>query len=562
MKTLSTPISNEAAAEQSAWIELYDIYLKSSISTPWGSTNIIRLCNCGTTVSFFTPTIAPESSGTQGDAATYNPWAIQREVVKSSSKYSSDKLQITASNVTAEFAELLQDVNWHDTPVLIRKISPNVTSPAATDCVVLFSGLVDSAKITNNTVQLVISNDLVLLNRVLPSENMHANCRFNFGDDMCGIVPWTTENYYAGTVGSSSTASRVKCAGLTKDTGSYGSYGTDLVDALSSGAITASSEQSISTLTVKITKVQVPMYISIFGGDWANLYEGMPVKFITTAPSGFTAGTTYYVRNIYSSFVFSLAASVGGAEISGGVSGVTSYTIESLYGFEAHRVRASVVENYWAFDTDADWGDVDNAYYQIPDAQSGLKNGALKPYIQFDFGSAKTPRLWRVASVPDAAPEQRLRLIEFFSSSDASSWTFEGYFEMPNIGNTLFDALLPNAGTKRYWRICVRSRWGESLYKTMFSEVQAYEGSRHWWQAGQIRFDAATATAALRNVRRSVLESYSGEVVVSDLPATPASGDTFVLKRGCERTFNACAARANTDQYGGFNDMPIQTVIR
>jgi hypothetical protein len=108
----------------------------------------------------------------------------------------------------------------------------------------------------------------------------------------------------------------------------------------------------------------------------------------------------------------------------------------------------------------------------------------------------------------------------------------------------------------------VRSRWAESLYKSMFAEVQAYELSRNWWQDGKITFDAATSTAALRNISRKVLESYDGEVVVQDLPATPASGDTFVIERGCARNFNACCARLNTENYGGFDDLPTQTVIR
>ena len=96
----------------------------------------------------------------------------------------------------------------------------------------------------------------------------------------------------------------------------------------------------------------------------------------------------------------------------------------------------------------------------------------------------------------------------------------------------------------------------------MFYKVRAYELSRNWWKDGRITFDAATTTVALRNITRKVLASYDGQVAVQELPVSPANGDTFVIERGCDRTFNACCARGNTENYGGFNDLPTQTVIR
>jgi len=92
--------------------------------------------------------------------------------------------------------------------------------------------------------------------------------------------------------------------------------------------------------------------------------------------------------------------------------------------------------------------------------------------------------------------------------------------------------------------------------------VQAFLGSRNYWMRGHVTFDASTSTAALRGVSADVLESYNGEIVTTPLPVAPASGDTFIIERGCGRTFNDCAARANTENFGGFTDMPAQTVIR
>lgn len=559
MKTLASNISTEAAAAQSAWVELYDIYLPSSITTPWGSSNVIRLCTLGSQFSFFTPEIAPEPVGTRGDAATYQPWPVKREMVKATNENTTDRLQVTASNVTGEWADMLADVDWHRVLVVIRRTSQNISSPASTDCVVLFSGAVDSAQVTNTTVSLLISSDLALLSRVLPSENMHAACRFKFGDDQCTIVPWTTANHKRGINPDSGATTTV----IPYNTGTFSlydslasNYGTDEVDALSDGAITASSEGAILsgvsvTFNLRANLVMVENTLAV----------GERVKFAgTTMPSGITAGTWYYVVERYPNAI-KIATSAGGSVINLAGSPV-SVNITSEFGHEAFRVRQTYSGQHWAFTTAADWGTATNAYYYIPDAQAGRANAALKPYIQFDFGSAKTLGLWRFKNRENAQPEERVRLVSIFSSSDASSWTFEGYFQIPNMGGVLFDCLLPSASNKRYWRICVRSRWAESLYYSMFEEVRAHAGVVNYWRDGYIQFRSNTATAALQNIRRRVMRSYSGGIVVPALPSAPSTSDTFDIWRGCARNFNACAERGNVENYGGFDDLPTQTVIR
>ena len=67
MKTLTSPVSTKAAASQSGWCEVYDFYLASSITTPWGTTNTLRLTTLANGFSFFTPQITPEPVGTQGN---------------------------------------------------------------------------------------------------------------------------------------------------------------------------------------------------------------------------------------------------------------------------------------------------------------------------------------------------------------------------------------------------------------------------------------------------------------------------------------------------------------
>ena len=107
MKTLTTPVSTSAAAVQSGWCEVYDIYLAASIVTPFGTTNILRLTTCAGGLSFFAPNDSPEPSGTQGSAQNYLEWPLKREMVKGDTKNQDDKLHITASNVTSQWAAML-----------------------------------------------------------------------------------------------------------------------------------------------------------------------------------------------------------------------------------------------------------------------------------------------------------------------------------------------------------------------------------------------------------------------------------------------------------------------
>lgn len=557
MKTLSTPITNEKNAEQSSWAEVYDIYLKASITTPFGSTSTIRITTCPGGLSFFTPTFEPEPSGTQGDAATYSYWVIQRQALSNDSRKANDKLTFAVSNVTAEWADMLADVDWYDTPVVIRKVSLSIPAPTDADCVPLFTGLIDSARISSKQITFQCSNDLARLAAIAPRENMHGNCRFNWADDLCTAIRFKQENYDAKTCGAASTTTLVKSSDLTEDAGSSGTYGTDIVAALADGNITASSEKGAWT--------NEPVTISLLNNvivlNGHNLANDEPFTLSgTTPPSPLSFGTTYYA-GVVNNKTIHVRATPGGAEITMTTTG-TSVKLTSATDYSGYQVKSSKAGT-WKLPNNNDWGTLSNGYWQIPDAQAGLANAALKPYVQFDFGSAKQPRLWRVMGEAGAVRLEDLpRLLVLFSSSDAATWTFESYFEVPPVGGTLYTWLVPTARSRRYWRLCVRSRWATTFSATMLAEVQAYENGRNWWANGQITFDSNTSTVALRNVVRRVLESYSGECVVAKLPAAPANGDTFVIERGCNRSFNACAERQNTENFGGFTTLADQTIIR
>ena len=637
MKTLTSPVTTPAAAAQAGWCELYDVYLPSSITTPWGTTNILRLTDLPGGISFFTPQLSPEPAGTQGNAQAYNFWPIKRQTVKSDARFAADKMQILASNVTEDWAAMLAAIQWYDVPIMIRKVPQPAKGLSAGDCAILFTGQVDAAKISLKQIQFDLSNDLATLAMNAPTENMHALCRFTWGDDQCTAIKYHPNNYKAKTVDTGgSTTTAVLSTGLNEDTGS-GGYGTDLVDALLDSAITASSEGAFNGFTHTVSGYSTTDKFDT--GDASNVpCNGLPIWFTAgTMPTGLTANTVYYVVN-RSGSTFQVAATSGGAPINfttngssvvvnsnafqifvdvpsslragfnlnfsigdavqfyadtlpSPLAGATNYyaiplgghnfTVSTAVGlpkltltttgtnvfclpaadYSAHSVKLSRT-GYWKMSNTADWGTETNGFFQIPAGQDGLKNALLKPYIDFDFGSAVQPKVWRVGTPPNVRLEELSRLIQIFSSSDHSTWKFERYFEIPPFGGFQYDVLLPAAANARYWRICVRSRWAVPVFFGLLWKVSAYAGSRNWWKGGRITFDSTTGTVALRGVSRRVFQSYSGLAIVAPLPAAPGVGDTFKISRGCSRAFNDCGERLNTENFGGFLDLPYQSVIR
>ena len=206
MKTLSGTLTTEIAAAQSGWCECVEITLKSAITTPFGSTSVLRVTsNPGGLPSFLS------------NAWTF--WPFKRDVIKGDRKTTNDKLGIAFSNVTGEWATMLDAVDWSDVPVTIYKVATS----AGNDYVTLFTGLIDSASITLESIQFTVSNSLGSLSTVAPRENMHQNCRFSWADDQCTMLRYRTENYAAKTLDAACTTTRLKDTGFTEDTGTAAS---------------------------------------------------------------------------------------------------------------------------------------------------------------------------------------------------------------------------------------------------------------------------------------------------------------------------------------------------
>lgn len=439
-------------------------------------TPTLRLTTLPGGLNFFTPPIAPEPLANRNAAQFYNFWPSKRESVKGNAKFSDDKITIAFSNVTTAFAALLAGQDWYDTPILIRKVPTSIASPTAADCVILFSGLIDSARTTNEIVQFSCSSDLSTFNVSLPRENMHPACRFQWGDDQCTALRLGPNNYKIKTAGGGTTTS-IYSTEIDEDSAvDLGDdYGTDEINVLDMADISTSSE----------------------------------------------------------------------------VAGFEGWNVQYQYAGVDPAVG-------WKFSSSSDWGSNADGYWSIPDAQAGLKNPALKPWIEFHLHAAKTLRTWQFASFTDADRTRLIRLVEIFSSPDGDDWTFEGYFELPPIANRVWDCYLRTETSAAYWRVCIRSKWQETFSKEALRFVRAYQDGRHYWANGWVKFRDNTLTEALRGVRAPILQSFLNYVYTGLLPASPQDGDVFSIERGCPRTLNACFERKNQENYGGFDPIIIE----
>lgn len=350
MKNLSSNLTTEAAATQSGWAEILDIYLKSTLTTPFGSSNVIRISNNGVDVSFFTPLADPEPVATRGNAATYSAWAFKRRTIKASSKFANDKLGLAVSNVTGEFADLLDLIDWRGCAVVIRKTALTITTATSADSVTLFSGRIDSARVDLAQVQFICSSDMATFSDRLPKEDMHVNCRFTWADDMCGALRYRKENYQPKTVAASSTTTRLLAT--------YAGY--------SAQSVTADSTTDKITLAAH------------------TLSNGNRVRLAgTTVPGGLTAGVWYYVVSAATND-FKVASTYGGSAIDLTTNG-TAVTVTSETGFtEDTGTKAYIAASVTA----------DSTTDKITLTSHGLNNGERVRFAASVMPGGLTAAVW------------------------------------------------------------------------------------------------------------------------------------------------------------------------
>jgi len=95
---------------------------------------------------------------------------------------------------------------------------------------------------------------------------------------------------------------------------------------------TVAMDGSINQLPISNTTVTTNLITTT--GNTTQLYTDLPVVFTgNTSGTGLTAGTTYYVRNVYSSTQFTVSSSLGGANVSLSTATPTIYANPIRYAY-------------------------------------------------------------------------------------------------------------------------------------------------------------------------------------------------------------------------------------
>lgn len=551
MRSLSANLTTQAAAEQSGWAELLDIYLKETLTTPFGSSNVIRISNNGVDVSFFKPLADPEPAATRGDAATYNAWAFKRKTIKSSSKFANDKLGLAVSNVTAEFADLLDDIDFRGCAVVIRKTALSITTPTSSDSVTLFSGRIDSARVDLQQVQLICSSDMATFTDKLPKEDMHVNCRFSWADDLCTDVRFAAANFQPKTCAANSTTTRLLATyagyaaqAVTADAGTdkitlaahtlsnghrvrFGgttvpggitagrwyyvvsaatndfkvslTYGGSAVDLTSAGtSVTITSEKGFTEDTGTKPWVAEPVTVTAATDLVAltshSLLANDRVRFAaTTMPGGLTAGVWYYVVPS-SNNDFQVSATEDGAaiDITSAGSGVTVDSSAPYGGDEVDALATTAVDAS-SEQTGYEGYKVraqDGTGWRFSDTPSNPTPTVdlRAPHVSFDFGGAgHALKFWKFTPDTTGADWHAPRQATIFWSDDALTYVAVLVATLAITRDNTYQPLTLNTAAHRYWRVQFKKVDGAAFLGSVIGKIKAYD---NFGGSGTDRVDA------------------------------------------------------------------------
>jgi len=82
----------------------------------------------------------------------------------------------------------------------------------------------------------------------------------------------------------------------------------------------------------------------------------------------------------------------------------------------------------------------------------------------------------------------------------------------------------------------------------------------NYWRYGEVSFTSGDNDGEKRNVETNTAnDSFEVDIALDDAPDT---GDTYEIKRGCDKTITRCSGLSNSSAFGGFFTLPTQMVYR
>ena len=171
---------------------------------------------------------------------------------------------------------------------------------------------------------------------------------------------------------------------------------------------------------------------------------------------------------------------------------------------------------------------------------------------------------------------------------DDDVYLFSGIMDIPTIGEQIMEMrCVSRAGTfnveapKRSYTLscpwkfaasgCTDGLSAATLYATasgttdagstvsVINDTERTEAD-DYWNYGELEFTAG----ANDGVKRMVTDSVKDTSVTLNrtLDTIPSAGDTYTIKRGCDKTITRCSGLGNAAAFGGFFTLPTQMVVK
>jgi len=100
---------------------------------------------------------------------------------------------------------------------------------------------------------------------------------------------------------------------------------------------------------------------------------------------------------------------------------------------------------------------------------------------------------------------------------------------------------------------------GAGSTASVISDTSRSEAN-NYWKYGEVEFTSGSNEDAKRNVSTST-QSISFSIDEA-LDYVPVSGNTYTIKRGCDKTITRCSGLSNSSAFGGFYSIPNEMIIR
>ena len=256
----------------------------------------------------------------------------------------------------------------------------------------------------------------------------------------------------------------------------------------------------------------------------------------------------------------------------------------------------TVTLRYVNYDKNIDFFDIDGSsqsYTALPIAREVYERSVENPINSIVLAAANVNRAMSSYLASNEFRGRRVVIRKVFANqltvSGDSAIIFDGVMDAPSASEEVVQIqAVDRIGTlnkevpKRWYQLLCNYKFGDQycfqgqasgdMYNTLngiasgdctvlILKSQDLGQADDYWEDGEVQITAGWEA----NEKRKVLSSNSiGRYVTlnTSLATAVVSGDTFTIRRGCDKTHFVCSGDfANDANWGGFDTVPLQMVI-